>query len=144
MNHYHLYQHKSSYPKGNAQLNLESRTHYVDDDTLRYFKSRILYSGHTDGGLLFYIVESFADPVSGKRLFRGVIFDIAGNVVNDRASFDDAYKTSKQALKRMWEQANELDAVEITREAMRSEKRYLESQIERLEKDIEALISEAA
>lgn len=144
MNHYHLFQHKSSYSKSNAQLNLESRTHYVDDDTLRYFKSRVLYSGHMDGGLLFYIVESFAHSVTGKRLFRGVIFDIAGNVVNDRASFDDAYKTSKQALNAMWKQANQLDAVEITRQAMQSEKRYLERQIERLEKDIEALISEAA
>jgi hypothetical protein len=73
----HLYQNKSDYPKANAQRNLCGRTHYVDDDTLRGFYSRIISARETDGGLLFAIVTSDAKDYQNKpRGFRYVIFDV--------------------------------------------------------------------
>ncbi len=35
-----LYRSESNNPKWNAQSNLSGRTHYVDEDTLRWHKSR--------------------------------------------------------------------------------------------------------
>ena len=77
-----LYRDESSYPKANAQLNLCGRTHYVDDDTLRWHKSRVISTHVTDGGLLFAIVTSDALDMDNKRRgFRYVVFGLFGNVL---------------------------------------------------------------
>jgi len=136
MNHYTRYETKSSYPLNNAQSNLAGRTHYVDTDTLKFFKARVLSTGTTDNGLLFWLIESFA--TDDGRKFRGVIFDIFGST-HARRSMDDAYKTAKQAKKALWADLNELNAVEITRAAMESEKRWFKSVMDRIEKDLRRL-----
>jgi hypothetical protein len=92
-----LFTHKSGYDKPNAQQNLSGRTHYADDDTLRYFKSRILRGYHRHGGLLFVVIESVGSkPYDERRNKRAVIFDVFGSVVNDR---DEWFATSAQAIK---------------------------------------------
>lgn len=89
-----LYRNESSDPKRNAQRNLQGRTHYVDDDTLRFHKSRILSARHVDGGLLFAIVTSDATDYQGKtRGFRYVVFDLFGTVL-DRPALEDCYKST--------------------------------------------------
>lgn len=75
---------KSYRAKVNAQANLDGRTYYVSEDTLRFHNSRILASGCDDLGLAFYIVESvtFNGENTSKRFKRAVIFDVLGNVIH--------------------------------------------------------------
>jgi len=84
--------------KANAQDNLRGVSHYVDDSTLQYFKSRICDATEIMNGLFFKIVESVAlDMHSTERGYRVVVFDVFGSIVVGRASLDDYYKTRKQA-----------------------------------------------
>lgn len=109
-----LYRNESSDPKINAQRNLCGRTHYVDDDTLRFHKSRVLSARHTDGGLLFAIVTSDAADFEGKsRVFRYTIFDVFGTVI-DRPSLENGFRNSEKATAAMWDKLNSLNAAEIT------------------------------
>jgi hypothetical protein len=109
-----LYRQESSDPKHNAQRNLAGRTHYVDDDTLRFHKARVISSGTSDRGLLFWLIESVAIyPDNSKRGFRYVIFDLFGTVL-DRPNLEHAFRTSEQTRKAMWDKLNEIDAVALT------------------------------
>lgn len=45
------YTNKSSNAKSNAQENLKGRTHYAEDDTLKFFKARIVSSAADQNGL---------------------------------------------------------------------------------------------
>lgn len=114
-----LYRTESSNAKWNAQRNLSGRTHYVDDDTLRYHKSRILGTWMTDNGLLFALVESCSlDMNNTKRGFRPVIFDIFGTVINDRAKLEDCFTTRKAAEHAMWVELSKIDAKAHTLKAI--------------------------
>lgn len=94
-----LFREKSGYPKCDAQQNLMGRTHYVDDDTLRYHYSRILGRGVFADGALFYIITSDAmDMNNTQRGFRYVVFDVFGAVVS-RLPVDQCFRTSDQARK---------------------------------------------
>lgn len=89
-------------PKWDAQRNLQGRTHYVDESTLRGFESRILATGHSTDGMLFWLIESVnSRPNHSGRNKRFVAFDLWGTVVNDRAGSDDAgwHRTSEAAYK---------------------------------------------
>lgn len=137
-----LYRNESSNPKTNAQRNLASRTHYVDDDTLRYHKSRVISARHTDGGLLFAIVTSDAlDMNNSRRGFRYVIFDLFGTVLS-RCDLEHATRTSEQATKAMWAVLNAMDAVTITREAVGREIRNFDTEMDRVRADVTRLIAE--
>jgi hypothetical protein len=119
-----LYRDESSKPKWNAQRNLCGRTHYVDDETLRWHKSRVLSARHTDEGLLFAIVESLAlDMNNTKRGYRYTIFDVFGNTV-DRLTLEESFRTSTQATKAMWTALNEIDAKAITLAAIDRASKY--------------------
>jgi hypothetical protein len=113
-----LYRDESSYPKVNAQRNLCGRTHYVDDDTLRWHKSRVISTHVTDGGLLFAIVTSDAlDMNNARRGFRYVVFNLFGAVLG-RTDMESAYRTSDQARKVMWTALNAIDAKAVTLKAI--------------------------
>ncbi len=96
--HINPFHQESGDPKYNAQRNLRGKTHYVDDDTLRWHKSRICSSGHICGGLLFRVTCSDAlDMHNTKRGFRTVVFDLFGTTIF-RPKLEDAFSTSKAAL----------------------------------------------
>lgn len=134
-----LYQDKSCYPKNNAQYNLEGRTHYVDDDTLRFHKSRILSTYITDGGLIFALVESYAvDMHNTQRAFRPVIFDIFGNVI-ERPKLEDGFKTSKKATEAMWDALNNIDAISITENGITQYQDQVNREIQYLREDMAKL-----
>lgn len=135
-----LYRNESSDPKNNAQRNLCGRTHYVDDDTLRYHKSRIISARHTDGGLLFAIVTSDAlDMNNSRRGFRYVIFDLFGTVLS-RCELEHARRTSDQATKDMWAAINAMNAADITYKAVEREMVHHATEMERVQADIVRLI----
>ena len=94
-----LYRDRYNDPKTNAQDNLSGRTHYADDDTLRFFHARILQTEVFADGLLFGLVESCsADFHNTKRIFRGVLFDVFGETVY-RPDLEESFTTSKAARK---------------------------------------------
>ena len=131
-----LYENKSSNAKRNAQSNLMGRTHYVDDDSLRFHKARILSARHTDGGLLFAIVESTsADYKNTRRGFRFVIFDIDGTVI-ERANLDGMYSTSKSATKAMWAALNTMNAHQITLDAIARKERNHKQDMDELRRKL--------
>lgn len=139
-----LYRAESSYPKSNAQRNLEGRTHYVDEGTLKYHKSRILSTHITDGGLLFALVESAAmDMHNQSRGYRYVIFDVFGTVI-ERPKLEECFKTSKAATKAMWAVLNSLDAFQITTAAIESATKYHAMEMERLALEVAKLNAKAA
>jgi len=121
-----LYGNKSSYPLDNAQLNLEGRTHYATDSSLRYFGSRINSAHETASGLLFYIIESsFLDFAKTKRGFRYAIFDIFGDCVA-RLDIEAAFKTSEQARKAMYIELNNFDVTAHYARAIESQAKQAE------------------
>ena len=102
------YTDKSSDPKRNAQENLQGRTHYAEDETLKYFKARIVSAAADQNGLFFKIIESVAvDYGNTKRGFRVVVFDLFGYVVY-RPSFDECTSTSAAAVK-LWMKSDKID-----------------------------------
>jgi hypothetical protein len=109
-----LYRTESYYPRENAQRNLTGRTHYVDDDTLRWHKAKVLSTAVVDRGLLFALVESVAlDIDNTRRGFRFAVFDIFGHVIS-RVDLENSWRTRDQATKAMWAYLNTIDAGAIT------------------------------
>jgi hypothetical protein len=107
-----LYACKSSYPEHDAPRNLAGRTHYVDPDTLKGFGARILNAGDAAGGLLYWLVESVKSrPDAGAYTRRAVIFDVFGEVVNER---DTWHKDTKKAVAEALEFVCTFDAVKHT------------------------------
>ena len=85
--------------KYNAQRNLQGRSHYATNETLRFHHARILNSNAILDGLFFKIVESVAlDMHNTERGFRVVVFDLFGNTV-ERKNLDQSFKTKKAAQK---------------------------------------------
>jgi hypothetical protein len=127
-----LYQNKSCYPKPNAQDNLQGRTHYVDDDTLRAFRSKIISTHIVYDGLFFALVESLSlDYNHTKRGFRYVIFDIFGTVI-DRPKLEEAWRTSEKAEKAMWAQIDKIDPKAHTLDAIARHERHFATEMAEL------------
>lgn len=139
-----FYRNESSDAKWNAQRNLSGRTHYVDDDTLRFHKSRVLSSRDHANGLLFSIVESCAlDMRNTRRGFRFVIFDVFGNVIS-RCDLDECYTTGEKARKALYEALNAIDAHTVTSAAIDAQERANAREIERARADLAELTMKKA
>lgn len=104
--------------KKEAQANLIGRTHYVDDATLAYHRSRILKTGSTKDGLLFGLVESFSCEGIGRR-YRAVVFDVLGTVVTWHALVD-ARASKRAAENDLADALTCIDAKRHTRTAIRN------------------------
>ena len=129
-----LYRHEASDPKLNAQRNLMGRTHFVDPETLRFHKSRIIACHIADNGLLFALVHSDAlDWDNTKRGYRYTIFDVFGSTVAS-VNLEDAFKTRDKAFKAMWAKLNELDAIDITLAAIKRAEHYHAQEMDELRK----------
>lgn len=98
-----LYRDESSNAKYDAQRNLAGRTHFADDATLRFHKSRILAGRVLHGGAFYYLRESTALTMDGsQRGHRVVLFDIFGNVIN-KVGLDDCATSGAAAERDFWE-----------------------------------------
>lgn len=131
-----LYRCESSDPKYDAQRNLCGRTHYVDDDTLRYFHARILSVHVIDGGLLYAVLESASGDFNRTtRIYRYVVFDLFGNVV-DRPDIDSSWKSTEPARKAMWKALERIDAIAVNREAMERHRAAFDREMVDLDKKL--------
>ena len=129
--------------KGLAQKNLMGKTHYVDDQTLRYHKSRVLACYATHHGTICTIVESCAlDMHNTKRGFRFVAFDLGGEVLT-RASLEESYKTSKQATDAMWGWLDDFDVVTHYKDKLRDMIRRDTAKIDTMKHTIKTLSKES-
>lgn len=134
-----LYRDESSNPKWNAQRNLQGRTHYVDDDTLRFHKARILQTHITDNGLLFAMVESVAlDPHNSKRGYRPVVFDVFGTVL-ERPSLENACRSRQQAAKEMWAILDSINATKHTLKAIAEQGKRMASDFKEMRRTVKSL-----
>ena len=88
-----------SEPKYIAQEYLRQRSHYADDSTLAYFKSRILSVREERAGCLLVIIESLpVGSFDAARGFRFRVFDVDGTVLNrDDEETSGSHKTSEKA-----------------------------------------------
>ena len=101
-----------------AGINLSGRTHYVDPDTRRFFRARILKAVALCDGLIFGIIESAsADYENSRRIFRPVFFDLDGNVIA-RTDLADCFRTKAGAEKEFWRMLDKIDAIAATRELL--------------------------
>jgi hypothetical protein len=88
--------------KFSAQSELDGRTHYVSDNTLRFHKSRILGASPQFNGLFFRITESCAvDFHNTRRGFRCVLFDLTGEVVY-HPKLDAMARSAEDARRAFW------------------------------------------
>jgi hypothetical protein len=76
------YRDSSSNSTRDAQANLSGRTHYVDSDTLRYHRARIVGAMPLLNGTFYRLVERTAlDYQNTQRGTRVVVFDLIGETV---------------------------------------------------------------
>jgi len=127
-----LFQSESSDPTSNAQRNLSGRTHYVDTDTLRWHKSRVLSTAILADGLLFRITESCAlDMHNTKRGKRCVVFDVFGTTVC-RPDLESTSATSDAARNASNREVAALDLAAHYRDALVSKLHWFELDAEKI------------
>jgi hypothetical protein len=113
---------KSGDPKLNAQRNLDGRTHYYDDGTLKWHHSRVLSSWDIADGLLFAgLCSDAADMHNTRRVYRVVVHDVFGTCVS-RPDLEGSCSTSKAA--RNAHAREEFDLVNHYRTALASELKH--------------------
>lgn len=135
-----LYSSQSSDAKANAQRNLVGRTHYVDDDTLRFHKARIVKARNVHNGLLFWLIESVAADYQGtKRGFRFVVFDLFGHVLDGRADLDNLYRSSAAAEEALWAYLESIDWVDVSEKGLEREERNHLAEIQRTREMIRSI-----
>ena len=118
---------ESSDPKYNAQRNLSGKTHYVDDDTLRFHKSRVLGTCIIHNGLLLRVTCSDSlDARNTKRGYRCAVFDVFGHCVS-RPKLEDAYSTKQAAINAS--EKEEIDLVAHYQKAIETKREHAQSEI---------------
>lgn len=91
--------------KYSAQRNLDGKTYYADDDTLKFFHARINSAYVECNGLLLVILQSEAkDMRNQSRGHRFVAFDLFGTVINERDHVESMHSKSDgaRAAMRAW------------------------------------------
>ena len=105
--------------KYSAQRNLDGKTHYADDDTLKFFHARINSCRTECNGLVLILIESAAkDMHNSARGHRFVAFDLFGTVINDRDHVDAMQSTSAKANAAMHEWLESFDVLAHYKAAM--------------------------
>lgn len=114
-----LFEDKHSDPKYDAQRNLCGKTHFVDDETLRWHKSRVLGTSVLAGGLLFKLTTSDSlDWHNTKRGVRVHVFDCFGTHIVG-PDLENA-KATRAAAERLYDASAELDVLAHYAEALDS------------------------
>jgi hypothetical protein len=122
-----------SNPKHIAQDALIGLTHYVDDETLKFFKSKILEARPIFDGALFLIIESKStDWEHRNRAFFPVVFDVFGDVIY-RMDLEDGFKNKQKSLDAFKKWQSEFDLQGYYNERLNREIQQLKRETEKLE-----------
>lgn len=124
-------------PKANAQAMLTGRTHYVDDNNLRFFGCLIKSAVPSTFGLFFCITESLSLPTGG-RGFRTVLFDLGGQVVY-RPQLEEMENKTEKAEKSFYKWFETFDIETYYRDQIREKIILTNRQANRLEDALNAL-----
>lgn len=127
-----LFRHESTEPKHNAQMNLRGRSHYVNDDTLKFFHSRILDCYPVLGGAALLLVETkAADHRNTSREACGVVFAIDGTHITE---FTDAKPDAVRRELATWIKAHDKPGTRrrLVREAFKREREKLQYELRAL------------
>lgn len=120
-----IFRDHAGHPLPQAQRNLHGRTHYVDNETLRYFKGRINSTLIQSEGLILVVLESEKPPhSSAPRSYRFVVFDVFGTVIVRGSEC----RGTEAARKEMRAYLDTFDALAWTRKAMADHAEALEAQ----------------
>lgn len=136
----HLYKERTGLPLNQAQRNLNERTDYVADNTLKAWAGQVHAVHVMDEGLVLGIVESFqkgATKDSG-RAFRPVFFDVFGRTIY-RPENNEAFDTQKQAMADFWKQADEVNAIEETIEGLKAKYEEIQEECKAYKDAVEEL-----
>jgi hypothetical protein len=134
-----LFRDESSDPKLNAQSNLCGRTHYVDDATLAFHKSRILVCRVLADGLILGIVESYSvDLDNTERAFRHVLFDVFGTVLS-RSELRDGLDSRQKALLAMYAAVDLIDPRSHTLVAIERERYGINQELDALKANVSSM-----
>ena len=109
----------SSHLGDRAEMELDGRSHYYDEETRRYFGSRVLDLFESHAGLLLCSVES-VQPPHGPRVYRAVIHDLLGNTLfrsfgNDNNTFGHARANQARTELERWLKAYHDERTEARR-----------------------------
>lgn len=125
-----------------AQYALGNKTHYLDKDTLRFFKARVNSCSVIADGLFLKIVESVPQNFDGSnRGTRVVLFDMDGEVVY-RPDLEKMRKTGEAANSDFKEWFSDFNATEYYLKRVQAKKAMAEKQAISLEKASLALCTE--
>lgn len=116
-------------PKLNAQAALTGLTHYCDDYTLRFHKSRVVGACVVANGAFFKVCETCAqDYENTKRGYRVVLFDMTGEAVY-RPNLDDMTRTREQAERAFFAWFDGFDQLAHYQDKIESEARELAARL---------------
>ncbi len=139
-----LFRWESGDPTNDAQRNLSGRTHYVDADTLRWHKSRVLSADILADGLLFRITESCAlDMNNTRRGKRCVVFDVFGTAVC-RPDLESTFTSSDAARNASAREVAAVDLAAHYREALTSKLHWVEQDAEKLKTALAMIAAQPA
>ena len=128
-----LFAERTGLPLNKAQRNLNGRTTYAEDSELKKEAIQIHDVHVMDDGLILGLVTSFqkgATPAAG-RAFRTAFFDLFGRRIEIDGG-DEPFETQKQAMSAFWKQADEIDAVEETREGVKARCEMLSEELDKI------------
>ena len=138
----HTFGMNSSYkPKWSAQSALRGKSHYVDDDTLSFFNSKVLDAGPIVEGLFYFVRESKSSDFENTcREHDIVYFDVFGSCVEEmrQKSADAVTCSNLKELEHAPQRLFDLDVVEYYQTRLAEKKKQLENEVENFGKALKA------
>lgn len=123
-----------------VQRNLEGRTHYASDASLKFHKATVHTVNVMDDGLILGIVESVqkGPEASDGRGFRPVFFDVFGNTVY-RPELDETLPSQKAAMAEFWQQADKVNAIKATIAGAKAKLKAMNTEVENFSKLVDEI-----
>lgn len=121
--------------KARAQDALVGLTYYVDDSSLRFFKSRITEAMSVANGLFFVIYESYAFD-RGPRKHRFVVFDVTG----EKVFRSDDYNSTSKVNTEFWNWFNNFNQKEHYHDKLIEERAKLEIKLAQIQETINMIV----
>ena len=125
--------------KRNAQANLSGLSHYVDNETLKFFNARVVESKVSYCGLYFILIETkSADYENKTRCKRATVFNIMGKILHQtecKSTNNKNHKIISEAYEFIDNYESENDYFKDIKEALESANKMQIDALNQLEKE---------